>query len=80
MITLIDSTISKGNLGRDVPATMSNKVASYVKAKIGVIDSLITKRQSDISELIDKGLSLQNKINSVDPFYKSEILSKVSEF
>ncbi len=46
---------------------MSDETASYVKSKISVIDSLITRRQSDISELIDKGLSLQNKINSVDP-------------
>ena len=73
-------TDSEGNLGMDVPDTMSEEVAKQVSLKINIIDSLITKRQSDISELIDKGLTLQNKINSVDPFYKSEILSKVSEF
>ena len=64
----------------DVPATMSKEVESQVKLKINIIDTLISKRQSDISELIDKGLSLQKKINSVDPSFKSEILNKISEF
>ena len=73
-------TDSEGNLDMDVPANMTKEVGKQVSLKINIIDSLIRTRESDISELIDKGLSLQNKINSVDPFYKSEILSKVSEF
>lgn len=73
-------TDSKGNISMDVPNTMSDELVDKVKRSISVIDRLITQRQSDISELIDKGLSLQNKINTVDPFYKSEILSKVTEF
>lgn len=71
---------SEGNLSMDVPANMPDELSKQVCLKINIIDSLITKRQSDITELIDKGLALQNKINSVDPSYKSEILSKVSEF
>lgn len=73
-------TDSEGSISMDVPGTMSEEVAKQVSLKINIIDSLITKRQDDISELIDKGLALQKKINSVDPFYKSEILSKISEF
>lgn len=74
-------TDSKGNMEKDAPANMSEELAKKVSLKISIIDSLINKRQSDVSELIDKGLTLQKIINSVDPpLYKSEILSKVSEF
>lgn len=64
----------------DAPANMSDELAKKVSLRISIIDSLINKRQSDVSELIDKGLAIQKNINSVDPHYKSEILSKVSEF
>ena len=73
-------TDSQGNMETDAPANMSDKLAKKVNLRISIIDSLINKRQSDVSELIDKGLALQKNINSVDPLYKSEILSKVSEF
>lgn len=73
-------TDSKGNLSIDVPSTMSEDVANKVATRINIIDSLITKRQSDISDLIQKGLALQNKINLVDPSYKSEILNQITEF
>jgi NADH-ubiquinone oxidoreductase chain 3 len=73
-------TDSEGNMNMDVPAAMSEQLENKLRLKISVIDSLIAKRQSDISELIDKGLGLQKIINSVDPSYKSEILSKVTEF
>lgn len=73
-------TDSKGNLSIDVPSTMSEDVANKVATRINIIDSLITKRQSDIGDLIQKGLALQNKINLVDPSYKSEILNQITEF
>jgi hypothetical protein len=73
-------TDSQGNMEMDAPANMSEELAKKVSLRISIIDSLINKRQSDVSELIDKGLALQKNINSVDPLYKSEILSKVSEF
>ena len=73
-------TDSQGNMEMDAPANMSDELAKKVSLRISIIDSLINKRQSDVSELIDKGLALQKNINSVDPLYKSEILSKVSEF
>jgi hypothetical protein len=71
---------SEGNFSMEAPCNMSDDVAKKVATKINIIDSLITKRQSDISELIHEGLALQNKINSVDPLYKSEILSQITEF
>jgi hypothetical protein len=73
-------TDSQGNMEMDAPSNMSDELAKKVSLRISIIDSLINKRQSDVSELIDKGLALQKNINSVDPLYKSEILSKVSEF
>jgi hypothetical protein len=51
----------------DAPANMSDELAKKVNLRISIIDSLINKRQSDVSELIDKGLTLQKIINSVDP-------------
>jgi len=60
-------TDSKGNIEKDAPANMSEELAKKVSLKISIIDSLINKRQSDVSELIDKGLTLQKIINSVDP-------------
>ena len=50
----------------DAPANMSDELAKKVNLRISIIDSLINKRQSDVSELIDKGLALQKNINSVD--------------
>jgi len=60
-------TDSQGNMEMDAPANMSDEVAKKVSLRISIIDSLINKRQSDVSELIDKGLALQKNINSVDP-------------
>ena len=71
---------SDSNISFDAPSTMSDDVAKKVGTRINIIDSLITKRQSDISDLIQKGLALQNRINLVDPFYKSEILNQITEF
>ena len=73
-------TDSEGNLSMEAPSSMSEDVANRVATRINIIDSLINKRQSDISDLIQKGFALQNKINVVDPSYKSEILSKITEF
>lgn len=71
---------SEGNLSIDSPGNMSDAVGKKVATKINIIDSLISKRQSDITDLISEGLALQNKINSVDPYYKSQILNKITEF
>lgn len=83
--TVVENSInvisdSEGNLSIDAPSSMSDNAAQKVATKINIIDSLITKRKCDISELIQKGLALQDKINIADPLYKSDILSKISEF
>ena len=71
---------SQGNLSIEVPSTMSDDTAQKVTTRIQIIDRLIATRQSDISDLIQKGLALQNKINLVDSSYKSEILNQITEF
>lgn len=71
---------SEGNLSIDVPSTMSDDLAQKVGTRINIIDNLITKRKSDISDLIQKGLALQNNINLLDSSYKSEILNQITEF
>lgn len=73
-------TDSSGNLSIDAPSSMTDEVANKVATKINIIDSLINKRQSDISDLIQKGLALHDKINSVDPSHKSKILNLITEF
>lgn len=73
-------TDTSGNLSIDAPSSMTDEVANKVATKINVIDSLINKRQSDVSDLIKKGLALQDKINLVDPSYKSEIFNQITEF
>lgn len=73
-------TDSHGNLSIDAPSTMSDDMAQKVATSINIMDSLISKRPSDISDLIQKGLAIQNKISLVDPSYKSEILNQITEF
>lgn len=83
--TVIENNInvisdSDGNLSIEAPFNMSQDVSNRVATRINIIDSLITKRQCDVSDLIQKGLALQNKISLGDPSYKSEILSQITEF
>ena len=73
-------TDTEGGLSIEVPSTMSDELAQKVGARINIIDRLISTRQSDISDLIQKGLTLQNKISTVDPSYKSEIFNQIAEF
>jgi len=71
---------SEGNLSMQVPSAMSESVYNKLSTKIGIIDSLIAKKQSDISELIPKGLALHNKITAVNPLHTSPILGQVTQF
>lgn len=73
-------TDSMGNMSIDVPDSMSEAEASRVNMRIGIIDRLITTQGQAINDLLHKGLALENKIKLADPFHKSEILDKVTEF
>lgn len=73
-------TDTEGALSIEVPSTMSDELAKKVSTRINIIDRLINTRQSDISDLIQKGLALQNKINTMGCSYKSEIFNQITEF
>jgi NADH-ubiquinone oxidoreductase chain 3 len=70
----------QGNLSIEVPASMSDAVADQVSLRINIIDRLINTKGSEINDLLQKGLGLQNKINMVNPSYKSEIFNLITEF
>jgi NADH-ubiquinone oxidoreductase chain 3 len=69
-----------GNMNIDVPQSMSDEVANKVSTKIGIIDRLITTRGQDINDLLQKGLTLENKLKITDPNYVSQIADRVEEF
>ena len=71
---------SEGNMSIEVPSAMSEAVADEVKLRIQTLDRLINTQGSTIKDLLNKGLGLQNKINMLDPSYKSEIFKQVTEF
>ena len=69
-----------GNMEIDVPKTMSDEVANKLSSKVGIIDRLITTRGQDIYDLLQKGLTLENKLIITDPNYVSQIADRVQEF
>jgi len=73
-------TDTEGNLSMEVPSAMSDAVAKEVSLRINILDRLINTQGSEIKDLLEKGLGLQNKINMVDPSYKSEIFNQITEF
>ena len=71
---------AEGNMSIDVPSSMSDAVVKEVSLRINILDRLINTQGSDIMDLLTKGLGLQDKINMVDPSYKSEIFNQITEF
>ena len=51
-----------GNMSIDVPKDMPDSVATNISKRIGIIDRLITTRGQEINELLQRGLSVENKI------------------
>jgi len=73
-------TDSVGNLSIDVPQSMTDEVANTISKKIGIIDRLITTRGQEINELLQKGISLEDKLKRENPHYASELTAKIAEF
>jgi hypothetical protein len=73
-------TDSVGNLSIDVPQSMTDEVANTISKKIGIIDRLITTRGQEINELLQKGISLEDKLKRENPHYASELTAKITEF
>jgi hypothetical protein len=70
---------SEGNLSIDVPSAMSDAAAKEVTLRIQTLDRRMNIQGSFIKDLLHKGLGLQNKINMLDPSYKSEIFKQITE-
>jgi hypothetical protein len=69
-----------GNMSVSVPGSMTDEVANAISNKIGVIDRLINTRGQEISDLLQKGTSLENKLKMENPNYVSQLTAKIEEF
>lgn len=76
-ITVI--TDARGNLSIDVSPQMTEAAIDKVTLRIGVIDRLISKESHEIMDLIEKGVSLDQKIGSQTPGFRSDIYNKFTE-
>jgi hypothetical protein len=69
-----------GNMSIDVPKDMSDIEAENVSKRIGIIDRLITTRGSQINELLQRGIAIENDIRIRDPNHVSYLTDKIQEF
>lgn len=72
-------TDSIGNMSIDVPKDMAEDVANKLSTKINIIDRLITTRNQEINDLLQKGIQLENKLKMDDPNYVSQLADKIEE-
>jgi hypothetical protein len=77
-ISVITDTI--GNMSIDVPQHISEEVSNKLTNKIGVIDRLITTRSQDISDLVQKGTILEEKLKVADSHYVSQLSDRMQEY
>jgi hypothetical protein len=73
-------TDTAGTMSIDVPQDMSEQVANKLSNKIGVIDRLITTRSQDISDLLQKGTILEEKLKVTDSQYVSQLTDRMKEY
>lgn len=68
------------SLKLDVPGSMPQGKMDEAEHRVYVLDRLIKAREKNIESLIQKGLSLETKVSTLDSSYKSQILDKANEF
>ena len=73
-------TDSAGNMSIDVPKNMTDSVANSTSTRIGILDRLISTRGQEISDLIQKGSELENKLKFENSNYISQLSDKISEY
>lgn len=73
-------TDSVGNMSIDVPGNMSESDANKLSTRIGIIDRLITNHGTTLSDLFQKGLSLENKLKAENSSYISQLSDQYTEF
>ena len=69
-----------GNMSIDVPKDMPDSVANNISKRIGIIDRLITTRGQQINELLQNGLTIEDKIKMENPNYISQLSDKIAQF
>jgi len=69
-----------GNMSIDVPKDMPDSVADNISKRIGIIDRLITTRGQQINELLQNGLTIENRVKMENPKYISQLSDKIAEF
>lgn len=72
-------TDSAGNMSIDLPQNMSDSEANYISNRIGVIDRLITNHGQNINDLLQKGLSVEDKLKGENPHYVSQLSDQISQ-
>jgi hypothetical protein len=77
-ITVITDNI--GNMSIEVPQNLSEKLGNELSSRVGVIDRLITTRSQDISDLLQKGTILENKLKINDSQYVSQLTDRMQEY
>ncbi len=73
-------TDSTGNMSIDVPKNMPDSEVNKITTRVGIIDRLITTRGQEINELLQKGLSIEDKLKKENPNYVSQLSDKIEEF
>ena len=71
---------SCGNMSIDVPHDMSSKEAGNISKRINIIDSLIESHNITITDLIERGFNIENKLKSDSGNHISELVNKKAEF
>ena len=69
-----------GNMSIDVPKDMPDSVADNIGKRIGIIDRLITTRGQQINELLQNGLTIENRVKMENTKYISQLSDKIAEF
>jgi hypothetical protein len=73
-------TDSAGNMSIDVPGSMSDAEANKLSTRVGIIDRLITHHGATLSDLFQKGSSLENKLKAENANYVSQLSDQLTEF
>lgn len=73
-------TDTGGNMSVDVPHDMPQVKAEQLAKKIGIIDKLIANHNGSISDLFEKGFSLEKDIKSSNPDFQSELKPLLDKF
>lgn len=75
VITEVDGTLSI-----DVPASMPDNEIENISKRINIIDRLISTKDKELTQLLEKGSSLDGQLRVDNPNHNSVILNKVKEY